>query len=174
MDLLNKNKAKISDLLSQTFDLIQARYGMSEQLFTVASVWGQIIFVLDNLSQFILFFIEDSITELNINTATRESSIYGLAALEGHNPTRSIAAKGEIVTKWNGKGLEDIGGGAVLIPNNSQVKCINNGKTYLLKLGQEYVRLNLDGTSTLSASVIEGVLNTNQYTGTGGKLQSYN
>jgi len=40
MDLLNKNKAKISDLLAQTFDLIQARYGMSEQLFTVASVWG--------------------------------------------------------------------------------------------------------------------------------------
>jgi hypothetical protein len=174
MDLLDKNKAKISDLLSQTFDLIQARYGMSEQLFTVASVWGQIIFVLDNLSQFILFFIEDSITELNINTATRESSIYGLATLAGHNPTRSIAAKGQIVTKWNGKGLEDIGGGAVLIPNNSQVKCVNNGKTYLLKLGQEYVRLNLDGTSTLSASIIEGILNTNQYTGTGGKLQSYN
>jgi hypothetical protein len=174
MDLLNKNKAKISDLLSQTFDLIQARYGMSEQLFTVASVWGQIIFVLDNLSQFILFFIEDSITELNINTATRESSIYGLATLAGHNPTRSIAAKGEIVTKWNGKGLEDIGGGAVLIPNNSQVKCINNGKTYLLKLGQEYVRLNLDGTSILKASIIEGIINTNRYTGTGRKLQSYN
>ena len=174
MDLLDKNKAKISDLLSETFDLIQARYGMSEQLFTVASVWGQIIFVLDNLSQFILFFIEDSITELNINTATRESSIYGLATLAGHNPTRSISAKGEIVTKWNGKGLEDIGGGAVLIPNNSQVKCVNNGKTYLLKLGQEYVRLNLDGTSILSASIVEGILNTNQYTGTGRKLQSYN
>ena len=174
MDLLDKNKAKISDLLSQTFDLIQARYGMSEQLFTVASVWGQIIFVLDNLSQFILFFIEDSITELNINTATRESSIYGLATLAGHSPTRSIAAKGEIVVKWNGKGLENIGGGAVLIPNNAQVKCVNNGRTYLLKLGQEYVRINLDNTSTLVASVIEGTLNTNQYTGSGGKLQSFN
>ena len=174
MDLLDKNKAKISDLLSQTFDLIQARYGMSEQLFTVASVWGQIIFVLDNLSQFILFFIEDSITELNINTATRESSIYGLATLAGHNPTRAIAAKGEVIVKWNGKGLEEIGGGAVLIPNNAQVKCVNNGKTYLLKLGQEYVRLNLDNTSTLVASVIEGTLNTNQYTGSGRKLQSFN
>lgn len=174
MDLLDKNKAKISDLLSQTFDLIQARYGMSEQLFTVASVWGQIIFVLDNLSQFILFFIEDSITELNINTATRESSIYGLAILAGHNPTRAIAAKGEVIVKWNGKGLEEIGGGAVLIPNNAQVKCVNNGKTYLLKLGQEYVRLNLDNTSTLVASVIEGTLNTNQYTGSGRKLESFN
>ncbi len=174
MDLLQKNKAKISDLLSQTFDLIQARYGMSEQLFTVASVWGQIIFVLDNLSQFILFFIEDSITELNINTATRESSIYGLATLAGHNPTRAIAAKGEVVIRWNGKGFEDIGGSAVLIPNNAEIKCVNNGKTYLVKLGQEYVRLNLDGTSTLSASIIEGTVNTNQYTGTGRKLQSYN
>jgi len=174
MDLLSKNKAKISDLLSETFDLIQARYGMSEQLFTVASVWGQIIFVLDNLSQFILFFIEDSITELNINTATRESSIYGLATLAGHNPTRAIAAKGEIIVKWNGKGAEDIGGGAVLIPNNSEVKCINNGKTYLLRLGQDYVRLNLDSTSNLYASIIEGTINTNQYTGTGRKLQSYN
>ena len=174
MDLLEKNKAKISDLLAQTFDLIQARYGMSEQLFTVASVWGQIIFVLDNLSQFILFFIEDSITELNINTATRESSIYGLATLAGHNPTRAIAAKGEVVIKWNGKGFEDVGGGAVLIPNNAEIKCVNNGKTYLVKLGQEYVRLNLDGTSTLSASIIEGTLSTNQYSGSGRKLQSYN
>jgi hypothetical protein len=174
MDLLQKNRAKISDLLAQTFELIQARYGMSNQLFTVASVWGQIIFVLDNLSQFVLFFIEDSITELNINTATRESSIYGLATLAGHNPTRSISAKGEVSIKWNGKKFEDIGGSAVLVPQNSEVKCLNNGKTYLLKFPQEYTRLNLDPTDKLNCSIIEGNLNTNQYTGNGGKLQSYN
>lgn len=174
MDLLSKNRAKISDLLAQTFELIQARYGMSNQLFTVASVWGQIIFVLDNLSQFILFFIEDSITELNINTATRESSIYGLAALAGHNPTRAISAKGEVIVKWNGKGFEDIGGSAVLIPKNSEIKCVNNGKTYILKFPQEYTRLNLDGTSKLICSIVEGTLNVNQYTGNGGKLQSFN
>jgi hypothetical protein len=174
MDLLQKNKAKISDLISQTFDLIQARYSTSNQLFTVASIWGQIIFVLDNLTQFILFFIEDSITELNINQATRESSIYGLATLAGHNPTRSISAKGEILIAWNGKNLEDVAGSAVLIPNYAQVKCTNNGKTYILKLNQEYVRLNLDPTSKLKVPILEGVINKNQYTGTGSKLQSYN
>jgi len=174
MDLLSKNRAKISDLLAQTFELIQARYGMSNQLFTVASVWGQLVFVLDNLSQFILFFIEDSITELNINTATRESSIYGLATLAGHNPTRSISAKGEVIIKWNGKGFEDIGGSAVLIPQNAEIKCVNNGKTYILKFPQEYTRLNLDGSSQLVCSIIEGTLAVNQYTGTGAKLQSYN
>jgi len=174
MDLLSKNSAKISDLISETFELIQARYGMSSQLFTVASVWGQIIFVLDNLSQFVLFFIEDSITELNMNTAVRESSVYGLATLAGHNPTRSISAKGEVLIKWNGKGFEDIGGGAVLIPKNSEIKCVNNGKTYLLKFPQEFTRLNLDNTSSLSCSIIEGTLNTNQYSGSGALLQSYN
>jgi hypothetical protein len=174
MDLLQKNRAKISDLLSQTFELIQARYGMSNQLFTVASVWGQIIFVLDNISQFILFFIEDSITELNINTATRESSVYGLATLAGHNPTRSISAKGEVDIKWNGKNFEDIGGSAVLIPKNSQLKCLNNGKVYLLKFPQEYTRLNLEPLVKLTCSIMEGNINTNQYTGNGSKLQSYN
>jgi len=174
MDLLQKNRAKISDLLSQTFELIQARYGMSSQLFTVASVWGQIIFVLDNLSQFVLFFIEDSITELNINTATRESSIYGLATLAGHNPSRSISAKGEVSIKWNGKKFEDIGGSAVLIPKNSEIKCLNNGKTYLLKFPQEYTRLNLNPNDKITCSIMEGTISTNQYTGNGSKLQSYN
>jgi hypothetical protein len=174
MDLLQKNKAKISDLISQTFELIQARYSMSSQLFTVASVWGQIIFVLDNLSQFILFFIEDSITELNINQATRESSIYGLATLAGHNPTRAISSRGEISISWNGKNLEDIAGSAVLIPNYAEINCVNNGKTYVIRLNQEYVRFNLDPTSKLNVPINEGILSRNQYTGTGQKLQSYN
>lgn len=174
MDLLQKNKAKISDLISQTFDLIQARYSMSNQLFTVASVWGQIIFVLDNLSQFILFFIEDSITELNINQATRESSIYGLATLAGHNPTRAISAKGEVVVTWNGKGFEDVGGSAILIPNNSQIQCVNNGKVYLIKFPQEYLRINLDPSSKIIASIVEGTQRVNQYTSDGTKLQSFN
>jgi len=147
---------------------------MSNQLFTVASVWGQIIFVLDNLSQFILYFIEDSITELNINQATRESSIYGLATLSGHNPTRAISAKGEVVITWNGKGFENVGGGAILIPNNSELQCVNNGKTYLIKLAQEYIRLNLDPGAKIIASIVEGTIRTNQYTGDGLKLQSYN
>lgn len=174
MDLLTKDKAKISDLIAQTFELIQARYSMSEQLFTVASVWGQIIFVLDNLSQFILFFIEDSITELNINKATRESSIYGLATLAGHNPTRSISAKGEVTLSWNGKNFEDIQGGAILLPNWSEVKCINNAKKYLVKLPQDYIRFNLEPGTKVTVPIIEGVRNTSRFTGTGQVLQSYN
>lgn len=174
MDLLQKNKAKISDLISQVFKLIQERYSTSEQLFTVSSVWGQIVFVLVNITQFILFFIEDSITELNINLATRETSIYGLATLAGHNPTRAISARGEVIISWNGKNKENIGGGAILIPNNSELKCLNNGKKYIIKLPQDNIRLNLDSNSKIIVPIIEGITHTNQYTGNGFKLQSFN
>jgi hypothetical protein len=174
MDLLQKNKAKISDLIAQTFELIQARYSTSDQLFTVASVWGQIIFVLDNLSQFILYFIEDSITELNINTATRESSVYGLATLAGHDPTRSISAKGECAIKWNGKNLEQVRGGAILLPNFSELKCLNNGKRYFLNVGQDYIRINLEDSNTTYLSFTEGTRKTVRYTGKGNLLQSFN
>ena len=174
MDLLQKNRAKISDLVTQTFELIQARYSTSDQLFTVASVWGQIIFVLDNLSQFILYFIEDSITELNINTATREASVYGLAALAGHNPSRAISAKGECAVKWNGKNLEQVSGGAVLIPNNSELKCLNNGKRYFLNLGQDYIRINLENGSPVYINLTEGTRKSVRFTGSGAMLQSYN
>jgi hypothetical protein len=174
MDLLQKNKAKISDLISQTFDLIQARYSTSDQLFTVASVWGQIIFVLDNLSQFILYFIEDSITELNINTATREASVYGLATLAGHDPTRAISAKGECIIKWNGKNLDQVRGGAILLPNFAELNCVNNGKKYFLNIGQDYIRINLEEGEPLYLSFTEGTKKTVRFSGQGTLLQSFN
>lgn len=174
MDFLSKNKAKISDLLSETLTLVQNRYSQSAQLFTVASVWGQIIFVLENLVQLVLFFIEDSISELNINQATREASVYGLAALAGHTATRAISAKGEIEIRWNGKNLDDVRGGAVLLPNYAELKCLNNGASYIVKLNSDYVRINLNQNSVVTASIIEGARKTQQFTGTGRFLQSYN
>ena len=174
MDFLSKNKAKISELLSETLTLVQNRYAQSAQLFTVASVWGQIIFVLENLVQLVLFFIEDSISELNINQATREASVYGLAALAGHTASRAISAKGEIEISWNGKNFDDIRGGAVLLPNYSELKCLNNGSNYIIKLTSDYVRINLNNSSKITATIIEGVRKTQQFTGTGRFLQSYN
>lgn len=174
MDFLSKNKAKISDLLSETLTLVQNRYSQSSQLFTVASAWGQIIFVLENLVQLVLFFIEDSISELNINQATREASVYGLASLAGHTATRAISSKGEIEIFWNGKNPDGIRGGAVLIPNFSEIKCLNNGLNYIVKLNSDYVRINLNSSSRVTASIIEGVRKTQIFTGNGGFLQSYN
>jgi hypothetical protein len=173
-DLIAKSRARIQDLMSDLYSLVQTRYNQSNRLFTVASAWGQILFVLENLSQMNLFFIEDSITELNVNTASRESSIKGLITLAGHNPTRAVSAKGEIQIRWNGTNAEDVGGNVIIIPKKARIKSINNGLEYLVLSPGEYYRLSLDRNSVITAPIIEGLVKTASFTGTGVTLQSYN
>jgi hypothetical protein len=174
MDLFKKNRAKIQDLLQDTLEIIQRRYNQANQLFTVASAWGQILFVLQNLSQLILYFIEDSITELDIRKASRESSIYGLAALTGHNASRSTAARGQVEIIWNGTDATTVGGGAILIPRYAQIKFSNGGVSYVLNFPQEYTRINLNSSSKVSCEILEGSIKTSTFTGNGRSLQSYN
>jgi len=174
MDLFKKNRARIQDLLQDTLDLIQRRYNQANQLFTVASAWGQILFVLQNLSQLILFFIEDSITELDIKKASRESSVYGLAALTGHNATRSSSARGQVEIIWNGIDSTTVGGGAIIIPRYASIKFQNGGTGYLLNLPQDFARLNLNSTSKITCEIIEGSIRSTVFTGNGTVLQSYN
>jgi hypothetical protein len=174
MDLFKKNRAKIQTLLQDSLELIQKRYNQANQLFTVASAWGQILFVLQNLSQLILFFIEDSITELDIKKATRESSVYGLAALTGHNASRSSCARGQIDIIWNGQDSTSVGGSAILIPRYASIKFQNGGINYLLNLPQDYSRINLSATSKLSCEIMEGSIKSASFTGSGGILQSFN
>jgi hypothetical protein len=174
MDLFKKNRARIQDLLQDTLDLIQRRYNQANQLFTVASAWGQILFVLQNLSQLILFFIEDSITELDIKKASRESSVYGLAALTGHNATRSSSARGQVEIIWNGVDSTTVGGGAILIPKYASIKFQNGGTGYLLNLPQDFARINLNSSTKVTCEIIEGSIRSTVFTGNGTILQSYN
>jgi hypothetical protein len=174
MDLFKKNRAKIQDLLQDSLELIQRRYNQANQLFTVASAWGQILFVLQNLSQLILFFIEDSITELDIRKATRDTSIYGLAVLTGHNASRSSCARGQIEIVWNGTDATSVGGGAILFPKYAKIKFTNGGTKYLCDIPQDYIRINLNNTSKISCQIIEGDIRSSSFTGTGRALQSFN
>ena len=142
-------------------------------MFTVASAWGQIIFVLQNLSQMILYFIEDSITELNLQQATRDYSVRSLARISGYDPGRASASQGEISIKWNNVPSTN-GGGAVIIRNNTQIQCLQNGKYYSLILSSPTVTLNLVPETLLRVKIIQGTVSNAVVTGTGRTLQSFN
>jgi hypothetical protein len=121
-NIFQKNNILIRGLLNDTYQFLQLTYGQTRNVFTVASAWGQILFVLENLSQLILYFIEDSITELNIYEATRDYSVRSLARLAGYDPGRSMTAQGEVSISWN-LTQSDAGGGAVIIRNNTKLQC---------------------------------------------------
>lgn len=174
MNIFKKNNILINGLLNDTFVFLQDTYNQTAALFTVASAWGQILFVLQNLSQMILYFIEDSITELNIEQATRDSSVRSLARIAGYDPGRASTAQGEVTISWNRREA-DVGGGAVIINNKAQIRCDQNGKNYSLIFGSSRVTIPLSaGSNPLRVKIAQGDFETAIVTGTGGALQSFN
>lgn len=174
MNIFKKNNILINGLLNDTFSFLQDTYNQTTNLFTVASAWGQILFVLQNLSQMILYFIEDSITELNIEQATRDYSVRSLARIAGYDPGRASTAQGEVTLSWNRR-QSDIGGSAVIINNHAQIRCQENGKLYSLVFGSSRVTIQLGGSpSPLRVKVAQGDFISSVVTGTGNALQSFN
>jgi len=131
-----------------------------------------LLIVFENLSQLIFYYIEDSITELNINEATRPSSIYSLASLAGHNPSRAIGATAQIRVVRK-PGITPSANKA-LLNDLFKVTCENNGLTYVIELPQDEIRLNLTGNEPPTVfSLRQGQIETQTFTGKGQALESY-
>ena len=173
MNIFRKNNILIDGLLGDTFAFLQSTYNQTANVFTVASAWGQILFVLQNISQLILYFIEDSITELNIQQATRDYSIRSLARIAGYDPGRASAAQGEVAISWNTR-EGDVSGGAVIIKNNSQIRCLQNGKIYSLRFGSSEVTIPLIRGNSIATKIVQGNFESATLTGQGIALQSFN
>jgi hypothetical protein len=174
MNIYKKNDILISGLLSSTYNFISKTYAQSRNLFTVASAWGQIVFVFQNISQLILYFIEDSITELNIEQATRDYSVRSLARISGYDSKRSSASQGEVSVLWNSSNSQ-AGGGSVIISKNTQVRNQQNGQIYTLILPSETVTIPLSSQgSALNVKVVQGTFTSSTFTGNGDSLSSFN
>ena len=172
-NIFQKNNILIRGLLSTTYNFLQKTYNQSRNVFTTASAWGQILFVLENLSQLILYFIEDSITELNIYEATRDYSVRSLARIAGYDPARAMAAQGEVAVSWNLK-TTSVGGGAVIIQENTRIQCEQNGLAYTLMINGPRVKVSLTRGTSFKFKTIQGAFSTTTFTGTGNALQSFN
>jgi len=174
MTPIEKKNSRYSDLVSNVRDYIRTLYKNSEHLYTTASPWGQLLDVIQRLLQFNLFYIEDSVTELNINSAQKANSIYGLARLAGYDPMRATAAMGTITINPNGMKPEKMSGNYVIIPNFSQLKCDTNGLEYVAIYGQSDLKVDIySDRSTKYMKLIQGRFEQQTFTGTGANLQSF-
>ncbi len=168
------NRIRFSELFQDALNLLKATYEDVGQYFTVASPMGQLLQVTLHFGRMIFYYIEDVITELNINTASRPASVKGLAALTGHNASRALAARGTLRLSYNGAKL-DIYGNTVTIPNYTQLTSNINGLTYTMVLPGEEIRLDLSSvTNYIDVNVMQGKIEYQQSTGTGDPLQSFN
>ena len=174
-------RLRFSELYNDALNFLSQTYKNFGQYFSVASPLGQLLQVTLHLGRQILYYIEDSITELNILSATRPQSVRGLATLTGHNPSRAIAARGSLKFTFNGNSntvntstiTSNVN--TIVIPNYTQLTCNLNNLTYTVILPTEELRMNLASmNSSVEVNVMQGVIEYQQATGTGTPMQSYN
>jgi hypothetical protein len=174
MNIIKTARIRLSELYQDSINFIKQTYDDAGQYFTMASPMGQLLQVILNIGRVILYYVEDSITELNILTASRAQSVKGLAALTGHNASRGVAARGTLRLFYNGTKL-DIYGNTAVIPNYTRLTSTYNGLTYTITLPGNETRLDLTSiTNYVDVNIVQGKLEYQQSTGTGDPLQSFN
>jgi hypothetical protein len=171
--ILNTLKATVEDILIDSIKYLSSKFNQSKSVFTAASPFGQILIVTENLTQLVFYYIEDAITELNMNEATRLTSIYSLASIAGHNPSRAMSASGEISLGIN-YDAEEFPVDLVILPNMSRLTCENNNLTYILDLPQDEIKFSLNGKDDgIKLNVRQGILETQIVTSKGKNLESF-
>jgi hypothetical protein len=171
LKIFKLDRIKFKEMYKDAMQYLADEYNQSGQVFSVASPYGQLLQVILNMGRLMFYYIEDSITELNISTATRKNSIYALARLTGHNPTRAIAATGTVKISY--KEPVDMYGNTLIIPNYSEITCEDNNLPYVLFLPAEDARLTMSPRSYIYATIKQGQMEAQKFTGKGKKLQSF-
>tara|TARA_B100000963_G_scaffold18567_2_gene14188 strand:+ start:2187 stop:4016 length:1830 start_codon:yes stop_codon:yes gene_type:complete len=150
-------------------------YKRANTLFTEASPFAQIVNVMSELGELIMFYVEDSLVEQNIYTAQQPESIYGLSRLTGHDATRGFAATGEIEFRWKvGADLGKIAGTGLNIDGRAQLQCEQNGLKYTLLTPSDRYRLEKSSKSKVKTAMVQGEFEQQTFTGTGEPMQAYN
>jgi len=170
--LFTSLKIRIGDILGETIGFLQETFKQTKTIFTAASPFGQLLIVFENLSQLIFYYIEDSITELNIYEASRASSIYSLASLAGHNPSRAIGATAQIrIRPKTGVTFEN---NIIILNDLLKLKCTNNGLQYVLELPQDELRLDLTNLAVVTVlGIRQGEVQSQTFTAKGIAFESY-
>jgi len=173
---ISRTRVSANDMFNDAKAYLISTYNKASTVFTSASPFAQILKVMSELTELILYYIEDATVEQNIATATNKSSIYGLARLTGHNPTRGISAIGEIKIRYMPEvKLDDIAGDYIFIPNRAKLKLATNGLIYSISDNLDYIKMDKTKLNRfVSVKITQGIFDKQTVTGTGKSMQSFN
>ena len=175
LKFLSKLRTTGEQIKNDSRTYISRVYKRANTLFTEASPFAQIVNVVSEIGELIMFYIEDALVEQNIYTAQQPESIYGLSRLTGHDATRGFAATGEIQFRWKpGADLGKIAGTGLNIDGKAKLKCEQNGLFYTLLTPNTKYRLEKSNKYQVTTAIIQGEFETQSFTGTGEAMQALN
>jgi hypothetical protein len=165
---------KYNDLTDQLINWLKQSQNKSDILFSDASPYGQMVNTNKELYQNSILYVKNAINQFTIDNATDDRVINNLAVISGSNPTRAISASGTIklALKVGVNISEEIAGSKIKIYNQTQIKNKSNNLYYNIVIGSDYSIYEILPNMSIFLNVIQGKYESQNYTGTGLKMQS--
>jgi hypothetical protein len=174
---MNLTEISFSKVKNQIESFLQTEYSKSNILYSVASPYGQILSVLENLSQLSVLYLKNAIKQYDMSdvNALNPRVIRNAAIFAGHIPGRPISATGtlKMVVKTSANISSDIPGGRITLNNRQTLKNKTNGYYYSINLGTDKVTYKMSTNTQIYIPIIQGKWNVNYFTGDGTQNQSY-
>ena len=166
---------KFSNLTTQINNYLRDVYSRSNEVFSNASPFGQILNVLKEFYQFIILYAKNIVRNFDIETATNVKVLRTYARIAGHNATRPITATGSLSfsLKQRVNITDDIVGGLIIIQDKTSLINITNGLDYTLRVGRSSETYRLSNSYTFEINIVQGRYEEQTFTGSGLKNQSY-
>lgn len=139
------------------------------QAYSQSSIFGAIFEGIKGICQNMMLYIEDSLTEQNIFTATRKKSIYSLAKISGYEPYYGSAASGTVILSDKVSNSTD----KVVIEDEAVLVDSSSGLKYSLDLSTDSIVIDLSKPLvTHEVKVVQGVWTRASITLTGEALET--
>lgn len=136
-------------------------------------IFGIIFNGMKGIMENVMFYIEDALTEQNIQTATRKKSIYSLAKISGYEPYYGSAAVGTLlgtskIASGYAHTYQKKASAKIYIKNGSKVVNLQTGQKYTIILPTDYYTFDI--TKPLvqhQFKIVQGVWISNSYVASG-------
>lgn len=175
---LNLTEITFEKLQNEINYYLQKVYNKASQLFSVASPFGQVLTIVEELHQMSILYLQKSITQFDLSDSNSNNYniIRSAAIVAGHNPSRAISASGTLrcQVKVSTNIEEEIPGSQVKIINKTTLKNATNNYLYHIDLGgtDEQV-FNIQSGSSFYLSISQGEWKESTFTSDGNQNQSF-
>ena len=166
---------KYNNLSKQINDYLRNVFGRSDESFTNASPYGQIMNVQKEIYQQNVIYQKNVVRNFIITEADNQKAVRNLARIGGHNPTRAITATGSLKLKLK-TGLDiftEIAGGKIKITDKTKIKNKSNGLIYSIRFGNTQEIFELSQSQDIYLNLVQGTYETYNFTGNGEINQSF-
>lgn len=155
---------RVKTYLTQILNGFESKYGN-------ATIFGQLINVINAVVQNIMLYIEDSLIEQNKYTAQRKKSIYNLASISGYEPNLGKTSSVQLRIDFTPNNYNS---NNIVINNHERLVCTQNGLIYNIVLPQEAIVLSPDASGTKIIKAVQGRFETQSFVVSGGKFYTLN